>query len=172
MSLRPKSLYVLRHAKSSWEDPALSDHERPLAPRGQRAAKLIARHLRAHEIEPALVICSSARRTRETLAALAPQGAVTIEPELYGADAGALLERLRQIPAKTASVMLIGHNPALHMLVLRLAGDGDYPDGALAAVRHKFPTGALATLEFTCGWSELAPACADLVAFVRPKDLG
>ena len=83
MSAAPKQLFVLRHAKSSWDDPGLDDHERPLAPRGRRAAQLISAYLRASKIEPALVLCSSARRARETLESVAPGGVTVIEPELY-----------------------------------------------------------------------------------------
>jgi phosphohistidine phosphatase len=168
-----KQLFVLRHAKSSWEDPGLDDHERPLAPRGRRAVKVISAHLRDHAIHPALVLCSSARRTRETLEGLEPGGEQLIEPELYGADATALLERLRRVPEEIASVMLIGHNPALQMLVLRLAASGSpSTDGsALTEVQRKFSTGALATLTFDCAWSELGPGRAGLEAFVRPKQL-
>src|SRR5690242_6830920 len=79
-----RKLFVLRHAKSSWDDPSVNDHERPLAPRGQRATKLLANHVRSHEIQPQLVLCSSARRTRETLDGVAPGGEVLIEPQLYG----------------------------------------------------------------------------------------
>jgi phosphohistidine phosphatase len=167
-------LFVLRHAKSSWAEAGLDDHERPLAPRGHRAAKLIAIHLHAERIAPTLVLCSSARRTRETLEAVAPPGQAVIEPWLYGAGASTILERLRDVPPDTGSVMVIGHNPALQVLVLRLAaeGNGAAADGPLAAVRSKFPTGALATLTFTCDWSDLASGCAELTSFVRPRDLG
>jgi phosphohistidine phosphatase len=72
-----KRLYLLRHAKSSWKDASLPDHDRPLAGRGRRAAKAIARHLRDQGIEPELVLCSSARRARETFE--------RIEPALGGA---------------------------------------------------------------------------------------
>ncbi len=116
-----RRLFVLRHAKSSWDDPGLDDHERPLAPRGRRATELLSRYVRSHGIAPALVLCSTARRTRETLEGVAPGGRVDIDGDLYGADAEDILERLRRVPADTPSVMVIGHNPALQMLVLRLA---------------------------------------------------
>src|SRR5437868_2506052 len=80
-----KHLFVLRHAKSSWDDPGLDDHERPLAPRGRRAAEAMAAHMSAHGVEPELV-CSSSRRTRETLAGVAVGGEHVIERELYGAS--------------------------------------------------------------------------------------
>jgi phosphohistidine phosphatase len=168
-----KQLFVLRHAKSSWDNPGLDDHERPLAPRGRRAAELLAGHLRENGISPALVLCSSARRTRETLEGVAPGGEVSIEDELYGATTSALVERLQRVPDDVGSVMLIGHNPALQMLVLRLAGStrAAAADGYLAEVERKFPTGALATLEFDAPWSELAPGSARLTAYVVPKSL-
>ena len=167
-----RQLYILRHAKSSWDDPGLDDHERPLAPRGMRAVGVMAEHVRRREIEPVLVLCSSARRTRETLAGVEPGGEWVIEPELYGADASTVVERLRRVPAEAPSVMLIGHNPAMQVLVLRLAASDGAPGGAdLEAVRNKFPTGALATLRFECSWSELSSGCAQLTSFVRPKKL-
>jgi phosphohistidine phosphatase len=168
-----KRLFVLRHAKSSWEEPSLHDHDRPLAPRGRRAVTLLAEHLQATDIHPSLVLCSSARRTLETLEGVSPGGETLIEPELYAASASTLLERLRRVSEGTESVMVIGHNPALQILVLRLAGGhGAVIDGSdLAAVQRKFPTGALATLAFDGTWSELTPGSAELLEFVRPKSL-
>jgi phosphohistidine phosphatase len=162
-----KQLFVMRHAKSSWDDPGLDDHERPLAPRGRRAVKLLAAHVRDNGIEPALVLCSSARRARETLAGVSPGGRTLIEPELYGAGVTEILGMLQRIPEDTGSTMVVGHNPALQMLVLRLAGRG----AQLGAIRDKFPTGALATLTFDGPWNELAPGAAELTAVVRPRDL-
>src|SRR2546423_8442596 len=166
-----KRLYVLRHAKSAWDDPALADHDRPLAPRGRRAAKAIGRHLRAEGVEPELVLCSSARRARETLERIEPalgRRRVRVERELYGAGADALLERLHAVPDAVASVMLIGHNPGLEDLVLSLARPADKRD----EIEAKFPTAALATLAFDGEhWADLCPDAADLVAYVRPRDL-
>lgn len=162
-----RQLFILRHAKSSWEDPGLDDHERPLAPRGRQAVKVLAEHLRICGIRPALVLCSSSRRTLETLEGVAPEGRQLIEPELYSASGPELHERLRRVPADVESVMVVGHNPAMQTIVLRLAGGGSELD----AVRRKFPTGALATLSFEGTWSELASGSASLDAFLRPKAL-
>src|ERR671923_1158092 len=137
-----KRLFLLRHAKSSWKDEGLADRDRPLAGRGRRAAKVMARHLQEEKISPALVLCSPARRTRETLEAVSPSGEVRIEDELYGASEAELLERLRRVPEAIESVMLIGHNPAIEELALGLASRGE----RLEDVERKFPTGALATL--------------------------
>jgi phosphohistidine phosphatase len=162
-----KFVYLLRHAKSSWEKEHLADRDRPLAPRGRKAADRIGRYLRSEGIKPSVVLCSSARRTRETLERVRPDGDVMIEPELYGASESELLERLRRVPAATESVMVIGHNPGIQYLALELAGRG----GRLDDLRHKFPTAALATLTVPGGWSDLEPGSAELVGFVKPKDL-
>jgi phosphohistidine phosphatase len=167
-----KQLFVLRHAKSSWDDPGLDDHERPLAPRGLRAVEALADHFRTGGIAPVQVLCSSARRTRETLEGLGLSAEVLIEPELYSATPGEVLKRLQGVASGVDSVMVIGHNPTMQVLVLRLAAPGSGIDGsALVEVKRKFPTGALATLTLECDWSELAPGCARLDAFVRSKQL-
>ncbi len=110
-----KRLYLLRHAKSSWDDQTVADHDRPLAPRGRRAAKVMAKHLRRKEISPELVLCSPSTRTRQTLKRLAPglgkNADVQIEPELYAAPARDLLEVLHKLPDEVESVMLIGRDP-------------------------------------------------------------
>ncbi len=166
-----KRIYLLRHAKSSWKNEDLPDHDRPLAGRGRSAAKAIARHMRAKAIEPELVLCSTALRVRQTLERIEPalgRRSVRVEAELYGAGAHALLERLRAIPDTVSSVMIIGHNPGVQQLVLDLARPGPH----VAAVRVKFPTAALATLAFDgARWAELDAGGAELVAFVRPRDL-
>jgi phosphohistidine phosphatase len=166
-----KRLYLLRHAKSSWDDPALADHDRPLAPRGHRTTKLVADHLRRERIAPALVLCSPALRTRETLDGIEPalgEVPVRVERELYTASDSDLLDRLRTVPDAVQSVLLIGHNPAIQALTLRLARSG----GELASVERKYPTGALATLAFRGSWHRLDDNRAKLEGFVRPSDLG
>ncbi len=168
-----KQLFVLRHAKSSWDDPGLDDRERPLAPRGLRAVKVLAEHIRARGIEPGQVLCSPARRTRETLEGVELAGNAVIESSFYTATCSEIIERLHKVPEEYASVMVVGHNPAMQTLVLRLASARNgAPDGSnLADVQRKFPTGALATLSFECAWSELGPGRAELTALVRPRDL-
>ena len=166
-----KRLLLIRHAKSSWDDPALADHERPLAPRGRKAAERIAEHLAGSDAKVDLVLCSSARRTRETLELLAPvfgRAEVRVEDRLYGASAGDLTDRLRAVPEAVGSLALIGHNPGIQDLTVELARNG--PDVGRAL--KKFPTAAVALLEFDTPWSELADGTARLVAFTVPKDLG
>jgi phosphohistidine phosphatase len=161
-----KHLLLLRHAKSSWDDPALADHDRPLAPRGRKAATLIGKHLRSRRIGISLVVCSSARRACETVELVHPPGRIQIEPGLYDASADQLLHRLRRVPEEVEAVMLVGHNPAIQELALGLVGAETELTG------RKFPTGALATLTFTAPWRELNWRDADLAAFVTPRELG
>lgn len=166
-----RTVLLLRHAKSSWADPGMADADRPLAPRGRRAAAKIAEHLRGHE-PPAQVLCSSARRTRETLDLIAPalgDGCERlIEDGLYGASASELLERLRRVPDSVASVLVIAHNPAIHDLAATLAGRGV----ALTQLREGFPTAALAVLRCDAdGWRDVGPGDAEVVDFVVPRDL-
>ena len=167
-----KVLYLLRHAKSSWDDPDLPDRDRPLAPRGRRAARKLADHLRRAGIAPALVLCSSARRATETLdaivPALEPAPDVRVEEELYGASAAELVRRLQAIPADVASALLIGHNPSIQSAALALARGEDQ---LVAQLRDKMPTGALATLELDGEWSAAAAGTARLVSLVVPREL-
>jgi phosphohistidine phosphatase len=168
-----KSLYLLRHAKSSWDDPSLPDHDRPLAPRGRRAARKVADHVRRVGIAPALVLCSTARRATDTLDAIMPAleraPDVRLEEDLYLASTEDLVHRLHEIPAAIRSVMLIGHNPSIQSAALLLARSDD--QALIAPLRHKMATGALATLELDGEWSELAAATARLVSFVVPRGL-
>jgi phosphohistidine phosphatase len=163
-------LYLLRHAKSSWDEPGLADRDRPLAPRGRRAAERMAGHLRTEGVRPGLVLCSPAVRTRQTLAAVA--GAlgdppVSVEDRLYGAEPEDLVARLREVPDPTGDVLVIGHNPTLQDLALELATEGD----PLPRLREKLPTGALATLVFDGSWRDLGHGRATLEALVVPRDL-
>jgi phosphohistidine phosphatase len=160
-------LFILRHAKSSWDDTGLPDYERPLAPRGEKAAVRIAEHMRSEGIAPELVLCSTALRARQTLAALLPalpgDVEVRLEDELYGAGLDGLLARLREVDDSVEAVLVIGHNPTLHALALALTGRGDALD--------RFPTGALATVVLAGPWGELGKGTGELDGFVVPREL-
>jgi phosphohistidine phosphatase len=168
-----KALYLLRHAKSSWDDQDLPDHDRPLAPRGQRAARKLADHLLRVGVTPELVLCSTARRATETLDAIMPAfepaPEVRLEEELYHASAEDLVRRVEQIPATVPSVLLIGHNPSIQAAALALARGGD--QALIARLRDKMATGALATLELDGEWSAAAAGTTRLVSFVVPREL-
>jgi phosphohistidine phosphatase len=170
---RSRTLWLLRHAKSSWDHPELDDRDRPLAPRGMRAAALMREYIESEGIRPDLVLCSSALRTRETLAAVLPalgeDLVVRIDPSLYTFDAGALIAVLRDLDDDDiGSVLFVGHNPAMEELALTLASRGD----RLAEVKEKFPTGALVEIRFSgAPWSEIAADSGELVRFVTPRQL-
>ena len=169
-----KRLLLLRHAKSSWEGPAGEDHERPLNRRGEKAAERVGAWLREHRITPDLVLCSSAKRTRQTLDALMPFAgatpAVELLPSLYLAGAPAILERIRKVADDNDALMVVGHNPGFEQLARQLAGGGD--DGFMTHLATKFPAGAIADLRFNVKqWREVAPGEGRLAEFVRPRDL-
>jgi phosphohistidine phosphatase len=170
-----KTLLLLRHAKSAWSDPRLDDHQRPLNGRGERAAKVMADHIARQAARPELILCSTAMRTRQTLAPVLkrlgpPAPPVSLEDGLYLASEQTLLGYLRAVPNDVSSVLLIAHNDGIGDLAKMLAGSG--PPDALARLREKYPTGALATLRVPDRpWRDLAPGSAELVAFVLPRDL-
>ncbi|MBM3491906.1 MAG: histidine phosphatase family protein [Alphaproteobacteria bacterium] len=166
------ALLLLRHAKSDWADASLADHDRPLAPRGERAALAMGQYMRQRGLCPDLVLCSSARRACDTYELVASRldGApdVLVERELYLAGSSALLARLRRVPAGIAALMLVAHNPDLQQLAQALAGQG--AEELLLAVRAGFPTAALAVLAVP-GWNKLAPDSATLSLFRAPRQL-
>jgi phosphohistidine phosphatase len=167
-----KRLWLLRHAKSSWDDLSLPDADRPLAPRGRRAVELMAAHLAATDVRPSVVLCSSSLRTRQTLAAILPALGdaleIHIERALYGAGATQVLEQLRRLPDTAPAAMLIAHNPGIQDLALALATGGP----ALAGLRERFPTGALATLELDIEhWGDVDTGIATATTLVTPRSL-
>jgi phosphohistidine phosphatase len=155
-------LVLVRHAKSSWDDPTLTDHDRPLARRGRKALARMRAHLEERRVRPDVVLCSSARRTRDTLDGirdgLGGQPRIEVEDGLYGAGADQILARLARLDDKTATAMVIGHNPGIADLV-DLLGPGD----------QDVPTGAIAELSFTGPWSTLAATAVSLDDLWRPR---
>jgi len=164
-------LHILRHAKSSWDEPAPDDRLRPLASRGIRNAQRMAGHLEQAGVRPGLVLCSSALRTRQTLELVRPalgDPGTLIEDGLYAASAGELLDRLRRLPAAVGSAMLIGHNPGLQELVLLRA----MASPELGVIEVKFPTCALASLDSgAVGWAELDTESARLTGYTTARSL-
>jgi phosphohistidine phosphatase len=168
-----RQLLLLRHAKSSWDEPGLTDHDRPLAPRGHKALRKIAANVTSSALAPELVLCSSARRAVQTLegiSAALPAGVpVSVEDGLYAADPQDLLARLQAVDDDVHGVLMIGHNPGTEELAARLVGHGD------RALREDmaggFPTAALATLTFSGTWRSLGAGAATLEGFVVPRRL-
>jgi phosphohistidine phosphatase len=168
-----RRLLLLRHAKSAWPDVA--DHERPLARRGRRDAPVAGRWLRAAGWVPDRVVCSTAKRARETwklaAAELDASPRVSFDQRVYGAAADELLDLARETAPTARTLLIVGHDPAMQELTLALASAGAGDADALERVRFKFPTAAIAVLEFTGIWPELGPERARLAAFVVPREL-
>jgi phosphohistidine phosphatase len=163
-----KRLVLVRHAKSSWTDPDLADHDRPLNARGRDAATVVGRHLRTSGLRPDLVLCSSATRAQQTLERLQFEDApVLVEDQLYGASAYSLLSRVRTVPGEVHTLVVIAHNPGLEELAHLLAEHDDQ-----LAAAGKFPTAAVADLEFAIDeWAEVAPGGGRLRTLVLPRAL-
>lgn len=174
-----KTLYLLRHAKSAWDDAGLADHDRPLTARGEHAATRIGRYLDDRGVRPELILCSTARRASDTLdLVLAEIGggdaAATIPVErergLYLCGPRVLLERIRDVPDGVHTLMLMAHNPDLHHLATSLVIAGE--PQARAHLTEKFPTGACAIIAFDAArWRDVAPGTGRLADFVRPRAL-
>jgi phosphohistidine phosphatase len=170
-----KQLLLLRHAKSSWDDPALADFDRPLAPRGLKAAPRMGRELAKRDWLPNLALVSPALRTRETWrlvsAELPARVPVEFAEGLFEATDGDILAEVQQAMASAGCVLVLGHNPGLEDLARRLAGPRS-DAGALRKLDEKFPTGALARFVVDDDWADLAFGTARLTHCIRPKDLG
>jgi phosphohistidine phosphatase len=167
-----RRLFLLRHAKSSWKDASLRDEERPLAKRGQQAAAVLQQHLRASDVGVDLVLCSPARRTRETWAGICgglhPDPDVRIVAAVYEATSSELLELLRDVTPSVGSVLIIGHNPGIETLAAELISGGKTT--ALARLREGFVTGGFATLSVDSAWADLDRGGANLEDYLRPRE--
>ena len=134
-----RRLWLLRHAKSSWDDPSLDDHERPLAPRGERDAAAMAAYLRRAEVRPDLVLCSSAVRARDTLTGvlpgLGPDLRIVVERSLYTFEHRRLADALAAATDRADAILLVGHNPAIQGLAERLSREGTSSTGSARSTR-------------------------------------
>lgn len=169
-----KTLYLLRHAKSSWDNEGLKDFERPLAVRGKRACTVLNKALPRLGVAPEVVLCSAARRAQETLrriaAGLPEEPTVIVERGLYLAGAKRLLNRLHKLDAAINSAMVIGHNPGLQRLALLLAGSGER--SLLERLKTKLPTAGLAELRFQgVFWGDLEAGACTLSRLWTPHSI-
>ncbi len=169
-----RTLSLLRHAKSDWSSHDLSDISRRLSRRGQKSAPLMGRFMAEQNLQPDIVLCSSAARTRQTLELLLPElggsPKVKYEDELYLASSGAMLARLKAVKAKYQHILLIGHNPGMHGLALGLCGGGSHD--ARFNLAQKYPTCALAVFSFDSeNWSQLNQGDGHLDLYMVPRAL-
>jgi len=170
-------LIIMRHAKSSWTDKKLDDFDRPLTRRGKEAAPLIGQALAAKNILPELVLCSPARRTRDTLKltldAMAVRPQVTCEDQLYSFGNGDSYLKVISAQKMVNPLMVIGHNPSAQNLALRLLGSQD--NKTVQKIRVKFPTAAVAIIALPIdNWRQIGSrddVQGELELFLTPKML-
>ena len=168
-------LTILRHAKSSWDELNLDDHNRPLNERGWKAARRIGRELKHRSLRFDFVLASTAVRVRETIDGVREKydfaAPIRFEPRVYMADAGTLLELVRALPMDAKSALLVGHNPGLERLAVELSHDDQR--GLRHRVSEKFPTAALAVVELPAeSWAEVQPGSGEIVELILPRELG
>jgi phosphohistidine phosphatase len=161
----PRTLYLLRHAKSSWKDAALRDFDRPLKGRGRDAAEQIGKRLASEKPQPVLVVCSPATRTRETAEIVLKhshiKADVTFERRIYEASLRDLLHVVSEIPDSKEAVMMIGHNPGFEELLAYLSGE-----------HRQMPTCALAKIRLAvASWKGIKAGEGTLASFITPKEL-
>jgi len=168
-----KTLLLIRHAKSSWDDPQLDDHERPLAERGERAALVVGQYLLQRGLRPDLILSSTAARTRQTADLILSRigtAPLRFERRLYLAESEALLDCARATSAEIASLAMIGHNPGLHDFARNLAAAKD--GSGVERLNKKLPTAGLAVFRFDIDhWRALDFGAGRLDRFVTVKEL-
>jgi phosphohistidine phosphatase len=166
-----KTLTLLRHAKSGWDDPALSDFERPLNARGRSAARAMGRQMRALGLGWDRIVASPATRVTETIDGLRESYgplAPVYEQAVYLASLETLLEIVRTTGDSCATLLVVGHNPGMERLALLLSRGGKLHD----EVALKYPTGALVEIAIPVDhWRDVAESGGTLERFLRPRDL-
>ena len=169
-----KILTLLRHAKSSWDDPVSRDFDRPLNKRGRKAARVVGRAMRDEGLAFDAIIASPAVRVVETLRDVGEGYGLALEPEqdqsLYLASPAVLLDRIHHVDDAVERLLVVGHNPGLEQLTLLLAGCAE--SGLRDEVELKYPTATLAEIRFDVDrWADVAAAGGTLTRFIRPRDL-
>ena len=169
-----RRIIFLRHAKSAWDEPEQDDYARPLAPRGRRAAAVMGVFIRDEGLAPDLVLCSGAKRARETWeivsACFGKRPPVEHEEALYMVTPDRLLKRIRKVPDTAQSVLVVGHEGGVDALARALSANG--PAALRRRLSEKFPTAALAVVAVDLAhWTELVEGTGTLTAFATPKDL-
>ena len=169
-----KTLTLLRHAKSTWDDPVARDFDRPLNRRGRQAARTVGREMRAQGLEFDQVIASPAVRVIETLADIAEGYGADLKPmfdqRIYLASTATLLDVIHEASDSAAGLLIVGHNPGLENLALLLSRDDG--NGFRGEIAVKYPTATLAEIGLAVGqWSEVAEGAGTITRFIRPRDL-
>jgi phosphohistidine phosphatase len=170
-----KTLTLLRHAKSGWDDKVTRDVDRPLNSKGKRAAETVGKHWRGLGLAFDHVVASPALRVHETIdhlvAGYGTDLAAVEDRRIYLASAVTLLDVIHDLPPGAEHVLLVGHNPGLEDLVLMLVPDDTAADGLRDTVEEKFPTASTAEMTFDGAWADVTANGATLTRFIRPRDL-
>ena len=169
-----RRLMLLRHAKSDWSAPGARDRDRPLSARGREAAPKMGAYMARHALVPDLIVASPATRVEETLEHVLPAfkepPKIRRDDRLYETGANTLLAVIKETPRSAHSLLLVGHNPGLAELASLLMASGDVE--ARQQLIEKFPTGALAVIDFPLdAWDQLHPKAGRLDRFVVPRAL-
>lgn len=162
-----RTLVLMRHAKSGYPE-GVADHERPLADRGIREAGLAGDWLRTHAPAIDKVLCSSATRTRQTLARTTVDAPADFLDRLYGATPGEVIDEINKVDDTVSTLLVVGHEPTMSHLALGLAGPGSDRDAA-EQIDRKYPTSAIAILRIPGSWADLQLSGADLTSFHVPR---
>jgi phosphohistidine phosphatase len=167
-------LFLLRHTKSDWGDDELRDFDRPLNSRGKSAARLMGRYLQENALYPNRILCSTALRTRETLARILPfqpkEAQIHLLSDIYEQSDLSYTNLIRRHGGRAQQLMIIGHNPATEHTAIELAGTGSAE--VMADMKMKYPTGALSVIDFDIAdWAELQTGTGHLERFVKPREL-
>jgi phosphohistidine phosphatase len=169
-----KRLAVLRHAKSSWDDPGLADFNRPLNERGWKAARRMGREFKHRGTHFDLVLASTAARVRETIDGIQEHfdfaAPIRFEPKLYHATTDTLLSLIQDFEDGVKTPLIVGHNPGLERLLVELTHDDR--DGLRDRIAGKYPTGALAVIKLPAAhWKDVAPGTGEIAELILPKEL-
>ncbi|MBX7456389.1 histidine phosphatase family protein [Mycolicibacterium sp. 3033] len=168
MSDGTRTLVLMRHAKSDYPD-GVSDHRRPLAPRGEREAELAGGWIRASVGTVDAVLCSSATRTRQTLERSGITAPATFSDRLYEASPGIVIEEINGMPEDVATLLVVGHEPVMSSLALGLADEATGNGAAAQRISQKYPTSAIAVLRVGGPWAQVELGGAELVDFHIPR---
>ena len=173
---RTRQLLLLRHAKSSWDDPTLVDFDRPLSSRGESAAPRMGAEIARRGWRPDLALVSPAIRTLQTWQLASADWPRPLPPAdfpqgLYEASADAVLAVAQTAPASVRCLLIVGHNPSLEDFARELAGPGS-DSTAMQSMTDKFSTAGLARFEIDVAWDALQFGTARLTHFLKPRDLG
>ena len=162
------TLLLMRHAKSRYP-PGVGDHDRPLAPRGIREAGIGGDWLRANQPSIDAVLCSTATRTRQTLARTGIDAPVQFRESIYDTTTGTMIDEINKVADSVDTLLVVGHEPTMSSLALGLAGAEGTDDDAVQRISEKFPTSAIAVLRVTGDWKDLQLGAAALTDFHVPR---